>query len=180
MELLLETEPVIEALAPLAWALIAAGIQAVGSIAGAAIQGKQAKDVRQEGDYYRQYGLRGMEETLAQRQQSYNNIWRMIYGGVSGQQSAAANIFGAQDMSFSTGAPTRGGTNPLDPRDVWGREISYGPRPSGRSGGFSRTGHEDYTPSEPGEHSRETSITPSSLQRMRDESGLTVTKTKRR
>lgn len=70
------------ALAPWIIMAIIAGAQAIGGAIQGGIQNKAAKDIKVEGDKYKKYGMEGMEALLADRQQQYNNIWKMIYGGV--------------------------------------------------------------------------------------------------
>jgi len=135
-------------------ALIASLLAGGGQILGSILQNERAKDINEQGQARFGWGKQGMESLLAARQQSYNDIWKMIYGGVEN--------FDFNSMSTPSGGsggdPTKGGMNPNDPRDKWGRSYEYGRRPRSRSG-YSRTGYEDWVPPESGGHSRDTSIT---------------------
>lgn len=136
-------------------ALIAALLGGGGEILGSILSNERAKDVQEEGQQRFEYGKTGMESLLTARQQNYNDIWKMIYGGVEN--------FDFNDISTpsggSGGAPTRGGTNPNDPRDKEGRPWEYGkPRPESRSG-YSKTGSKVNENKGSNTHSRSTSIT---------------------
>ena len=65
-------------------ALIAALLGAGGNILGSVLQNNRAKDLIGEAQGDKAYGQAGMERLLGERQTAYNNVWKMIYGGVEG------------------------------------------------------------------------------------------------
>lgn len=105
-------------LAPWIIMAIIAGAQVIGGVIKGGVQNKQAKEVKKEGDYYRKYGMQGMEALLESRQQQYNNMWNMIYGGVENfdfsKLSAQGVQFGTKERSGNrqgaTDIGTRGGS----------------------------------------------------------------------
>ena len=73
--------------APIAAWLIAllGGVASGGAnIVGAILQNERAKDVMAQGEHYRKIGMEGMDTLLSQRKMAYDNMWKMIYGGVKG------------------------------------------------------------------------------------------------
>ena len=55
-----------------------------GEIVGAVLQHKRATELMKQGEHYRKIGMQGMESLLSQRKMAYDNMWKMIYGGVRG------------------------------------------------------------------------------------------------
>ena len=139
--------------------LIAGLLGGGGDILGSILQNKRAKEIRAEGQKRFEYGKGGMEALLAERQTAYKNVWKMIYGGVSNFDFSSMSPPG---VTMDRG-PTRGGTDPNDPRDKEGRSYEYGPRPGGNGGGprsgYTKTGSKEYKKLQPGGYSRDTSIT---------------------
>lgn len=131
--------------------LLAAGISGATNLIGGLFQNKQAKDIKEEGDYYKQYGMRNMEQSILQRQQAYNNIWKMVYGGVGN--------FDFNTMLDNNISMTR------DPNLIYDSEghiidnkgISSGRGRSGLSN--PSAGEEKAIQEDVGKHSRRTSVT---------------------
>jgi len=65
------------------WMTLLASLLGGGSeILGAILQNERAKELNEQGQERFEWGKQGMESLLAERQTAYNNVWKMIYGGV--------------------------------------------------------------------------------------------------
>jgi hypothetical protein len=68
---------------------------------GSLVQQKRVLDLAESqvevGQYWRNVGFQGLQGSIQRRQQAYNDIWKMVYGGVEGNydfDAMYANIQG--------------------------------------------------------------------------------------
>lgn len=98
------------------WVTLLTGLLGGGSsILGSILSNERAKDIQKEGQERFEYGKEGMESLLAERQTAYNNVWKMIYGGV--ENFDFDSMMAPQGVSISSGGRGPTTTNPSGAQD---------------------------------------------------------------
>jgi hypothetical protein len=67
---------------PMGWLAMLSGIQAILGIGQASKQNQMAESLMESAQYYRDLGIQRMTGAIKKRQSAYDQIWKLVYGGV--------------------------------------------------------------------------------------------------